>query len=86
MFRPEPMDLIIIVVVALVLFGANRLPESARAIGQTLREFQNALAGKESAPTQPALKPTSQPRTTSSEIAIPNSPTSDANEKNTIPS
>ncbi|CAG0945440.1 Sec-independent protein translocase protein TatAy [Anaerolineae bacterium] len=47
MFRPEPLDIIIIVLIALLVFGANRLPETARAIGQAMREFRNAVTGKD---------------------------------------
>lgn len=47
MLRPEPLDIVIIIVVAMLLFGANRLPESARAIGTAIREFQDALKGKD---------------------------------------
>ncbi len=47
MFRPEPLDIVLIVLVALLLFGGSRLPETARAIRQALREFQDAVSGKE---------------------------------------
>jgi len=47
MLRPEPLDILIILVVAMLLFGANRLPESVRAIGKAMREFRNAVAGEE---------------------------------------
>ncbi len=47
MLRPEPLDLVIILIVAMLLFGANRLPESARAIGKAIREFRAAVADKE---------------------------------------
>lgn len=47
MFRPEPFDLVIILVVAMLLFGANRLPETARAIGKGIREFRDALTENE---------------------------------------
>ncbi len=30
MLRPEPLDIVIILFVAMLLFGANRLPETAR--------------------------------------------------------
>jgi sec-independent protein translocase protein TatA len=35
-------DLIIILVIVLVLFGAKKLPELARGLGQSLNEFRNA--------------------------------------------
>ncbi len=47
MFRPEPLDLIIIGLIAMLVFGANRLPESARSIGKAIREFKAAVTGKE---------------------------------------
>ena len=47
MLRPEPLDIVIILLVAMLLFGANRLPESARAVGKAIREFRDAVTGKE---------------------------------------
>jgi len=47
MLRPEPLDIVLIALVAILLFGANRLPETARAIGQAIREFKNGFAGKD---------------------------------------
>jgi sec-independent protein translocase protein TatA len=35
-------DLIIILLIILVLFGAKKLPELARGIGQAVKEFQKA--------------------------------------------
>ncbi len=35
-------ELIIILVIILVLFGARKLPELARGMGQAIREFQKA--------------------------------------------
>lgn len=34
--------LILILVIALVVFGPNKLPELGRAAGRTLKEFKNA--------------------------------------------
>ncbi len=51
MFRPEPLDLVLIALVAILIFGANRLPETARAIGQAIRGFREGLAGKEDGET-----------------------------------
>lgn len=47
MFRPEPLDLVLIAIVAMLLFGANRIPETARAIGQAIRGFKEGMAGKD---------------------------------------
>ncbi len=47
MFRPEPLDIVLIVIVALLIFGPKRIPETAHAVGKAIREFKDALAGKE---------------------------------------
>ena len=35
-------DLIIILVIVLLVFGAGRLPERGRSLGQAIREFKKA--------------------------------------------
>lgn len=47
MFRPEPLDLVLILVAVLLIFGPKRLPETAGAIGKAIREFRNSITGKE---------------------------------------
>jgi sec-independent protein translocase protein TatA len=37
--------LIIILVIALIVFGPKKLPELGKAAGQTLREFKNSTQG-----------------------------------------
>ncbi|MBM7702407.1 twin-arginine translocase TatA/TatE family subunit [Metabacillus iocasae] len=38
-------EIILIVFVALLLFGPKKLPELGKAVGNTLREFKNATKG-----------------------------------------
>lgn len=40
-------ELMVILFVVLLLFGADRLPEVARGIGKTVREFRKAASGVE---------------------------------------
>ncbi|CAM3827342.1 Sec-independent protein translocase protein TatB [Mesobacillus thioparans] len=37
--------LILIFVIALIVFGPNKLPEIGRAVGKSMREFKNATNG-----------------------------------------
>lgn len=38
-------ELIVIAVIVLLVFGANRLPSVAKAFGQSVREFRSAAKG-----------------------------------------
>lgn len=40
---PGPFELVIIFLVVLLLFGANKIPEVGRALGQGIQEFRRAL-------------------------------------------
>jgi sec-independent protein translocase protein TatA len=40
-----PMELIIVLVVAVVILGPKRLPGAARSMGRGLREFKDSVAG-----------------------------------------
>ena len=42
MFGFQPQDLVVILIVALIVFGPGQLPKIARALGETLREFRKA--------------------------------------------
>ncbi len=41
----KPWHIVVLVVVVLVLFGAKRLPDGARAIGRSLRIFKSETKG-----------------------------------------
>jgi sec-independent protein translocase protein TatA len=42
-FGLQPTHLIIILVVALLIFGPSKLPEIGKAMGKTIREFQSGI-------------------------------------------
>jgi len=43
MFRPGTGEIILIVVVLLLLFGAKRIPDLARSVGQGLNMFRKGM-------------------------------------------
>ncbi len=43
MFGIGPMEMILIFLAILLLFGAKRLPELAKGLGQGIREFKRAM-------------------------------------------
>ena len=41
-----PLELVIVLIVVLVIFGPKRLPELGRSLGGGLREFKDSITGK----------------------------------------
>jgi len=42
---PGPLEIMVILVVALLVLGPKRLPEMARSVGKGMREMKDALSG-----------------------------------------
>ena len=49
-----PMELIVVLVIALIILGPKKLPEAGRSIGNGIREFRGSIAGGDEAPTRDA--------------------------------
>jgi sec-independent protein translocase protein TatA len=65
-------EILIILVVLLLLFGAKRLPEMGRSLGRGMREFKDAVTGNEEPPKQPeqlSATPTPAPTPTAPQPA-----------------
>ena len=43
MFLKEPSHILLLLIVLVVLFGAKRLPDSARSLGKSLRIFKSEI-------------------------------------------
>ncbi len=41
-----PLELAIVAIIALIIFGPKRLPELGRSIGDGLREFRSSVSGE----------------------------------------
>ncbi len=41
--RLEPWHVVVLIVVVMLLFGANRLPAMAKSVGQSLKIFKNEM-------------------------------------------
>ena len=44
-FNVGPMELVIVLIIALVVLGPKKLPEAGRSIGKGMREFKDSLSG-----------------------------------------
>jgi len=44
-FNVGPMELIVVLAIALIVLGPKRLPSAGRSLGNGLREFKGAITG-----------------------------------------
>lgn len=54
---PGPMELVLLLVLALIIFGPKRLPEIGKATGEAINSFKHASNAPPPAPPTPAAKP-----------------------------
>ena len=66
---PGPLEILVILVIALIVLGPQRLPEAARSVGRGMRELKESLQGvnddddayadelDDDQPAEPAAKP-----------------------------
>jgi sec-independent protein translocase protein TatA len=47
MWTPGPLEIIVILVIVLVIFGPKRLPDLGRSLGRGMREFKDSVTGKD---------------------------------------
>ncbi len=45
-----PMELVIVLVIALLVLGPKRLPEAGRSLGRGMRNFKSSLTGDDAEP------------------------------------
>jgi sec-independent protein translocase protein TatA len=49
----QPWHIVLILLIALLLFGGKRLPEIGKSLGSGMREFKDAVTGHSSADEEP---------------------------------
>lgn len=42
-----PMELIIVLAIALIILGPKKLPDAGRSLGRGLREFRSSVSGRD---------------------------------------
>jgi sec-independent protein translocase protein TatA len=70
MWTPGPLEIVIILVIVLIIFGPKRLPDLGRSLGRGMREFKDSVTGKDKddeLPEGDAEKPEPATTTTASE-------------------
>jgi sec-independent protein translocase protein TatA len=59
-----PQELIVILLIVVIIFGARRLPELGKSLGEGIKNFKNSVSGKDKDkdhnPPSPKTPPPSQ--------------------------
>jgi sec-independent protein translocase protein TatA len=71
-----PWHIVLLLLIALLLFGGKRLPEIGKALGSGMREFKDAITGNspshdEPQPELPPAEPTATPTAPTPTMAPP---------------
>jgi sec-independent protein translocase protein TatA len=73
-FGIQPIHIVIIIVVAFLIFGANKLPELGRSLGKTLSEFRKGTKEAAEGFKEEIQKPGQTPAEANSAFAQPAQP------------
>jgi sec-independent protein translocase protein TatA len=47
MWTPGPLEIIVVLVIVLIVFGPKRLPDLGKSLGRGMREFKDSVTGKD---------------------------------------
>jgi sec-independent protein translocase protein TatA len=51
-----PTELLLILLIVVIIFGARRLPELGKSLGEGIKNFRRSIAGKENKDQEPDQK------------------------------
>ena len=64
-----PMELVVVLIIALVVLGPKKLPEVGRSVGKGMREFKESLSGDHDDRDDAIEKPVLQAKSDDSTVA-----------------
>ncbi|TML22504.1 MAG: twin-arginine translocase TatA/TatE family subunit [Actinobacteria bacterium] len=77
-------ELLILLVVLLLVFGAKRLPEMGKSLGKGMREFKDAVSGIDEPTTPTPSEPAELPPVNSQPTAMPQSGEAEESEREKV--
>lgn len=69
-----PLEIIVVLIIALVVFGPKRLPELGRSLGRGIREFRGSVTGDHDDDDDERLSPPAGIEAGESKAAAPEEP------------
>ena len=80
----NPIHIAFLLILLLLVFGAKRLPEMGRSLGDGMRGFKDSISGDGAEPSMTA-QPTTQPVAQPSLVAVEQEPVAAAVEIQSVP-
>jgi TatA/E family protein of Tat protein translocase len=56
-----PMEILVVLIIALVVFGPKKLPELGNSLGKGIREFKGSIGGHDEQPSVTPTAPAAEP-------------------------
>jgi sec-independent protein translocase protein TatA len=76
-FNIGPLELVIVLVIVLVIFGPKRLPGLGRSLGQGMREFKDSITGSSKDEDEDEDKPEPEQLTAAGDASADTAPPAD---------
>jgi sec-independent protein translocase protein TatA len=83
-----PLEIIVVLIIALIVFGPKRLPELGNSLGKGIREFKESVTGDnkdDDAVEDPEVKTIGTPEATHTPVDPPTTHRVEADEVETVP-
>ena len=79
-----PWHIVLLLLIALLLFGGRRLPEIGKSLGHGMREFKDAVTGSTPTPSEEAQQPELPPADTTVQATAAEPTTATPPERETV--
>jgi sec-independent protein translocase protein TatA len=66
-----PMEIGIVLIIALIVFGPKKLPDLGHSLGKGIREFKGSLTGEDEAPAPQMAQATPTPQVVAPAVPTP---------------
>jgi sec-independent protein translocase protein TatA len=56
-----PLEIVVVLIIVLIVFGPKRLPEMGRSLGRGIREFKESITGNDEEDEPRSIEPAVEP-------------------------
>jgi sec-independent protein translocase protein TatA len=79
-----PLEIIVVLIIALIVFGPKRLPELGNSLGKGIREFKESVTGENRDDEDDDVKAISASKATTTPVPPPTTPPVEASEPEAV--